>query len=142
MPDFALTDRDGKPLGFYDAVVGGRYLATATIEYVHWLNERWGAAVFTDVGDASDSIRTWEALKSYGVGARFRTPAGPFAALEQARRRGAGAITLLGDIFHFFIAHPKFETPAIRGRYGTAPVAAHMVFNAIGLVLIFSGVGG
>jgi translocation and assembly module TamA len=62
-----------------NAVGGGRYLATATIEYVHWLNERWGAAVFTDVGDASDSIRTWEALKSYGVGARFRTPAGPFA---------------------------------------------------------------
>ncbi|HUQ29848.1 MAG TPA: BamA/TamA family outer membrane protein [Usitatibacter sp.] len=62
-----------------NAVVGGRYLATATVEYVHWLNERWGAAVFTDVGDASDSIRTWDPLKSYGVGARFRTPAGPFA---------------------------------------------------------------
>jgi translocation and assembly module TamA len=62
-----------------DAVVGGRYLATGTVEYVHWLNERWGAAVFTDVGSASDSIRAWEALKSYGVGARFRTPAGPFA---------------------------------------------------------------
>jgi UDP-2,3-diacylglucosamine hydrolase len=34
-------------------------------------------------------------------------------ALETARRRGATRITLLGDIFHFFIAHPKFETPAI-----------------------------
>ena len=34
-------------------------------------------------------------------------------ALEMARRRGARAITLLGDIFHFFIAHPKLETPAI-----------------------------
>jgi translocation and assembly module TamA len=62
-----------------NAIVGGRYLLTATVEYVHWLNERWGAAVFTDVGDAADSIRTWDALKSYGVGARFRTPAGPFA---------------------------------------------------------------
>ena len=39
---------------------------------------------------------------------------GPFLqALEQARDRGAKAISLLGDIFHFFIAHPKFETPAI-----------------------------
>ncbi len=39
---------------------------------------------------------------------------GPFLeALERARQRGARAITLLGDIFHFFIAHPKFETPAI-----------------------------
>jgi translocation and assembly module TamA len=62
-----------------DAVVGGRYLATATVEYVHWLNERWGAAVFTDVGDAADSVKEWEPLKSYGVGARFRTPAGPLA---------------------------------------------------------------
>ena len=35
-------------------------------------------------------------------------------ALERARQRGAKAISLLGDIFHYFIAHPKFETPAIR----------------------------
>jgi UDP-2,3-diacylglucosamine hydrolase len=40
---------------------------------------------------------------------------GPFLeALDQARRRGATSISLLGDVFHFFIAHPKFETPAIR----------------------------
>jgi UDP-2,3-diacylglucosamine hydrolase len=40
---------------------------------------------------------------------------GPFLeALEQTARRGAKSISLLGDIFHFFIAHPKFETPAIR----------------------------
>jgi UDP-2,3-diacylglucosamine hydrolase len=35
-------------------------------------------------------------------------------ALEQARRRGARAISLLGDVFHYFIAHPNFETPVIR----------------------------
>lgn len=34
-------------------------------------------------------------------------------ALDQAAARGARSISLLGDIFHFFIAHPKFETPAI-----------------------------
>jgi UDP-2,3-diacylglucosamine pyrophosphatase LpxH len=39
---------------------------------------------------------------------------GPFLeALERAAARGATEISLLGDIFHFFIAHPKFETPAI-----------------------------
>jgi translocation and assembly module TamA len=62
-----------------NAVVGGRFLATGTVEFVHWLNERWGAAVFTDVGGASDSLKTWEPLLSYGAGVRFRTPAGPFA---------------------------------------------------------------
>ena len=39
---------------------------------------------------------------------------GPFLeALEEAARRKATEISLLGDIFHYFIAHPKFETPAI-----------------------------
>jgi len=62
-----------------DAVVGGRYLGTGTAEYTHWFNEKWGGAVFTDVGTAADSWSEWEPLKSYGVGARYRTPAGPFA---------------------------------------------------------------
>lgn len=61
------------------AIVGGRYTATGTVEYVHWLNDRWGAAAFVDVGDATDSTRDWEPNTSYGVGARFKTPAGPFA---------------------------------------------------------------
>lgn len=34
-------------------------------------------------------------------------------ALERAADRGALEVSLLGDIFHFFIAHPNFETPAI-----------------------------
>jgi translocation and assembly module TamA len=62
-----------------EAIVGGRYLASGTVEYVHWLNERWGAAAFVDVGDATDSTSDWKANPSYGVGARFKTPAGPFA---------------------------------------------------------------
>ncbi len=60
-----------------DAVVGGRYLATGSVEYVHWLNQTWGAAAFTDVGDAKDSWKDLRANPSYGVGARFKTPAGP-----------------------------------------------------------------
>jgi translocation and assembly module TamA len=60
-----------------DAIVGGRYLATGTIEYVHWLNDKWGAALFTDVGDAADDIHDLHANPSYGVGARVKTPAGP-----------------------------------------------------------------
>jgi UDP-2,3-diacylglucosamine hydrolase len=39
---------------------------------------------------------------------------GPFLqALDRAADAGARAISLLGDVFHYFIAHPKFETPAI-----------------------------
>lgn len=34
-------------------------------------------------------------------------------ALDRAATGGAKAISLLGDVFHYFIAHPKFETPAI-----------------------------
>jgi translocation and assembly module TamA len=62
-----------------NAIVGGRYMATATAEVVHWLNDQWGAAVFTDVGDAADTRGEWQANPSYGVGARYKTPAGPFA---------------------------------------------------------------
>jgi translocation and assembly module TamA len=62
-----------------EAIVGGRFLATGTLEYVHWLDEKWGAAVFTDVGDAKDASSDLRPNWSYGVGARVRTPAGPFA---------------------------------------------------------------
>jgi translocation and assembly module TamA len=61
------------------AIVGGRYLETGTIEYVHWLDDTWGAATFMDVGTAADSPQALDALKSYGVGVRYKTPAGPFA---------------------------------------------------------------
>jgi len=62
-----------------DAVVGGRIMGTGTVEYVHWLNEKWGGAVFADVGDAKDNVSDWRPNPSYGVGVRFRTPAGPLA---------------------------------------------------------------
>ncbi|MEO7742926.1 MAG: BamA/TamA family outer membrane protein [Usitatibacter sp.] len=62
-----------------NAVVGGRYMATGTVELVHWLSAQWGAAVFTDVGDAADTRGDWQGNPSYGAGARFKTPAGPFA---------------------------------------------------------------
>jgi len=62
-----------------DAIVGGRYLLTGSAEYIHWLNDRWGAALFADVGDAADRKTEWNANPSYGVGARFKTPAGPLA---------------------------------------------------------------
>jgi UDP-2,3-diacylglucosamine hydrolase len=49
----------------------------------------------------------------------------PFlGALDRAVQRGAREITFLGDIFHFFIAHPKFETPQIRRFLAAAEALA------------------
>jgi len=62
-----------------EATVGGRYLMTASAEYVHWLNEKWGGAVFMDIGDAADTPKEWNSNRSYGIGARYKTPAGPLA---------------------------------------------------------------
>ncbi|MES2408622.1 MAG: autotransporter assembly complex family protein [Pseudomonadota bacterium] len=60
-----------------DAVVGGRYLAVGSVEYDHWLTERWGVAVFYDVGDAADSIPDLHLVQGYGIGARWKSPVGP-----------------------------------------------------------------
>lgn len=62
-----------------DAVVGGRYLATASVELTHWLDERWGVAAFIDAGDAADSRSGFNLARGYGVGARWQSPAGPIA---------------------------------------------------------------
>jgi translocation and assembly module TamA len=60
------------------AVVGGRALAVGSVEYVHWISD-WGVAAFVDVGDAAARPRDLSPAWGYGLGARLRTPAGPFA---------------------------------------------------------------
>jgi translocation and assembly module TamA len=62
-----------------NAVVGGRYLLTGSAEYVHWFSTAWGGALFLDAGDAADERKDLRANKGYGVGVRWRTPAGPLA---------------------------------------------------------------
>lgn len=62
------------------AIVGGRYMAAGSIEHTHWFGERWGMATFVDAGNATDHIDTWRAKVGVGVGARWRSPAGPLAA--------------------------------------------------------------
>ncbi len=59
------------------AVVGGRYLAVASAEYVHWLNGQWGTAVFVDAGNAVDALSALKPIYGYGVGARWKSPVGP-----------------------------------------------------------------
>jgi len=60
-----------------NAVVGGRYLAIGSTEYVHWLSGSWGAAVFFDAGNAIDTLDGLNAVYGYGAGARWKTPVGP-----------------------------------------------------------------
>ena len=64
------------------AIVGGRALTVASVEYVHWLQRwggNWGIAGFVDVGDAADTFRDLDPAVGVGVGVRWRTVAGPLA---------------------------------------------------------------
>lgn len=53
-----------------------RYLATGSVEYQHWLNQQWGAAVFYDVGTATDRWADRAFFQGIGGGARWRSPVG------------------------------------------------------------------
>ncbi len=61
-----------------DAIVGGRYYAVASAEVTRWIGENWGIATFVDAGNATDSLQDLHLALGYGVGARVRTPIGPF----------------------------------------------------------------
>ena len=62
-----------------EATVGGRYLAVLSAEYVHWFRPQWGVATFVDVGDAADDRDVFDLKAGYGLGARWKSPAGPLA---------------------------------------------------------------
>ena len=84
------SPRDWEPTSLrHSAAVAGRHFATRYLK--------------------DDARRVRGLSRRPPPGRRRAVSRGPRA----ARRRGVSRITLLGDIFHFFIAHPKFETPAI-----------------------------
>ncbi len=58
------------------AVVGGRALLTAGVEQVHWVLPSWGLALFADAGNAADRWAAWHPVLGWGVGVRWRSPAG------------------------------------------------------------------
>lgn len=59
------------------AVVGGRTLMVLSSEYVYWVSGPWGVATFVDAGDAKDTWNDMRLKLGYGVGGRWRSPAGP-----------------------------------------------------------------
>ena len=56
-------------------VIGGKYLVLGSAEYEYYFNDSWGAAVFSDAGDAFSDDFNLNA--SVGVGVRWRSPLGP-----------------------------------------------------------------
>lgn len=80
-------------------VVGGRMMVTLSAEYVHWLRgKNWGVAGFVDAGDAADRVADLKMKQGIGLGARYKTPAGPIA-IDLAYGRQAKKVRL-----DFFIA--------------------------------------
>jgi len=59
------------------AIVGGTVTAVASAELVYRITPAWGAAVFTDAGNAADSWGDFKFMHGSGVGARWRSPIGP-----------------------------------------------------------------
>lgn len=59
-----------------DATVGGRYLATGSIEAIQWLTQQWGAALFVDAGNAANTLQNLKPVYGYGLGARWKSPIG------------------------------------------------------------------
>lgn len=96
----SIRGYDFKSIGVLEgsAIVGGRVMATGTVEYTHWLTQQWGAAAFGDIGSAADSWHKMHPFIGYGGGVRWRSPAGPIA-LDLARSHETGALR-----FHFSMA--------------------------------------
>jgi translocation and assembly module TamA len=56
-------------------IIGGKYLALGSAEFEHYFTELWGAAIFSDAGDAFSN--DFNLNVSVGVGVRWRSPLGP-----------------------------------------------------------------
>lgn len=80
--DQSVRGYDFQSLGMRegDAIAAARYLATGSIELVQWLTSQWGVAVFTDFGNAANSMKDIDPVFGYGLGARWKSPAGPIGA--------------------------------------------------------------
>jgi len=58
------------------AIVGGTVTAVISAELVYRITPEWGAAVFTDAGNAADSWSDFKLKQGSGIGARWRSPIG------------------------------------------------------------------
>ena len=78
--DNSVRGYDFESLGPEDdtgQVIGGRYLATASVEYEHPIKGAWSAAAFVDAGNAFDNDFSQDVKVGVGVGVRWQSPVGP-----------------------------------------------------------------
>lgn len=93
--DQSVRGYDYESLGVREgsAVVGGRFLGVATIEYQHDFTAQWGGAMFIDAGNAADSPSELRPVYGYGVGVRWITSAGTLN-LDIAQPEDSGKVRL------------------------------------------------
>lgn len=58
------------------AIVGGTVMALISGELVYWITPQWGAAVFSDAGNAADAWADFKFAHGSGIGARWKSPIG------------------------------------------------------------------
>ncbi|MDO5104049.1 MAG: BamA/TamA family outer membrane protein [Lautropia sp.] len=58
-------------------VVGQRYLAVGSLEYLHRLSEMFSVAAFYDYGNVANSWKDMKPVSGYGLGVQASTPVGP-----------------------------------------------------------------
>jgi len=61
-----------------DAILPVRYYTVMSIEATRWITDTIGVATFVDAGNAFDEVSDFHLALGYGIGARVRTPVGPF----------------------------------------------------------------
>lgn len=64
------------PIDNTGKVVGGKHLMIGSLEFEHSLNDKWGAAIFYDAGNAFDYIDD-KLEHGAGFGIRWKSPIGP-----------------------------------------------------------------
>ncbi|BDY05639.1 autotransporter assembly complex family protein [Ferrimonas sp. YFM] len=72
-PKVEIIDDEGNTR---EAVVGGRYLAVASLEYQYYLNDSWRLATFVDGGNAFNT-NDFTPVYSVGLGVHWISPVGP-----------------------------------------------------------------
>ncbi|WP_161947656.1 autotransporter assembly complex protein TamA [Malonomonas rubra] len=68
-------------------VVGGKHLLVGNFELEQRLTEKWGSAIFYDLGNAFNSFADYDLAQGAGIGVRRYTPIGPIR-LDLARQIG------------------------------------------------------